>query len=324
MSGPEPGAPGAAELSEANRLKRWARPVLRVAALVFVVLAARDLLLRWGDSRVALEPGPALVACVPLFVSCLVQGFAWILLVERMAGKHVAKGPALSLYLVSQLARYTPGKVGLPLVRMEGAPRIGLAPSLVGVSVLVEMLSWTATGALVGFGLLASVAPSAGLGGLFGRLSLPLLLAAAAGLLFLLVVDRSRYPARLRGLFTPDGAGPVVPLALPLVQLAYWALVALHGYLMSVALGANGSAAVTAMGFYVIASVAGFVVLAAPAGLGVREAVLLAGLGPLVGAASALGAALISRAASLGVEVLAWLCVRGLFGSGKPARSAAP
>jgi uncharacterized membrane protein YbhN (UPF0104 family) len=258
---------------------------------------------------------------VPLFLSCIVQCFAWIALVERMAGRHVPKGPALSLYLASQLARYTPGKVGLPLVRMEGAPRLSLAPSLVGISVLVEMLSWTATGAMFGFALLAAVAPSAGLAGLIGRLSIPLFACAALGLLLLLLVDRSRYPARLRKVLAPDGEGPVVPVGLPLVQFAYWALVALHGYLMSVALGANGSAAVTAMGFYVIASVAGFVVLAAPAGLGVREAVLLAGLGPQLGSASALGAALISRAASLVVEVAAWLLVRAVWNDPKPAGS---
>jgi uncharacterized membrane protein YbhN (UPF0104 family) len=322
MIGPDPGATGYEALSEAGRLKRWARPLLRVAALAFVIVAARDLALRWGDSKVELAPGAALLACVPLLLSCIVQGFAWIALVERMAGRSVPRGPALSLYLASQLARYTPGKVGLPLVRMEGAPRLSLAPSLVGISVLVEMLSWTATGAMLGFALLAGTSPSAGLGGLFGRLSVPLFAGAALGLLGLLVVDRSRYPARVRKLLAPDGRGPIVPLGLPLVQFAYWALVALHGYLMSVALGANGSAAVTAMGFYVIASVAGFVVLAAPAGLGVREAVLLAGLGPSIGAASALGAALISRAASLVVEVVAWLVVRGVFGGPKPVGSA--
>jgi uncharacterized membrane protein YbhN (UPF0104 family) len=322
MPSPEPGPTDAGTPTDAGRLKRWARPILRVAAVIFVLVAARDLALRWEDSRVELAPGAAAVACVPLFLSCLVQGFAWIFLVERMAGRRVPKGPALSLYLASQLARYTPGKVGLPIVRMEGAPRISLTASLVGVSVLVEMLSWTATGAMFGFALLASAAPAAGLGELFGKFALPLFACAAIGLALLCVVDRSRYPARARKLLAPDGAGPVVPFRLPLAQFVYWAFVALHGYLMSVALGAGGDAALTAMGFYVIASVAGFVVLAAPAGLGVREAVLLAGLGPLVGAASALGAALVSRAASLAVEVLSWLVVRAFWGTPRSARGA--
>jgi uncharacterized membrane protein YbhN (UPF0104 family) len=318
MSSPEVGAPGPAAAAGSGRLKRWARWFLRVAAVLFVVLAARDLALRWGDSRVELSPGLAVLACVPLLASTVVQGFAWIFLVEQMSGKRVPKGPALSLYLASQLARYTPGKVGLPLVRMEGAPRIGLAPSLVGVSVFVETISWAATGALLGFALLSGDTRAEGLLGLVGRLAPPLLALSALGLLFLLVVDRSHYPKALRKLLAPEGRGPVVPVGLPLVQLLYWALVAAHGYLMSVAVGANGSAAMAATGFFVIAPVAGFVVVAAPAGLGVREAVILAGLGPLTGSASALGAAVISRAASLVSEVVSWFVVRGVWGS--PAR----
>lgn len=319
-SGEAPADTGAA----VGRLKRHLKPLLNLAALVFVVLAAHDLYTRWEGSRVELSPALVLVACLPLLASCVVQGFAWIALVERMADQRVPRGPALALYLKSQLARYTPGKVGLPLVRMEGAPRLSLAPKLVGISVLIEMLSWTATGAVVGFGLLAFTAPENGLGALFGRFSLPLLALSLLGAGLLLFVDRAHYPQKLRSALAPAGTGPLVPLAVPLIQLVYWALVGLHGYLMSLALGASGSEALPAPGFYVIASVAGFVVLAAPAGLGVREAVLLSGLAPSLGAAGALGAAVISRAASLGMEVLAWLAVRALWGVPRPSSQADP
>jgi uncharacterized membrane protein YbhN (UPF0104 family) len=323
MSAPS-GEPAADPGAAVGRLKRHLKPLLNLVALVFVVLAARDLFTRWEGSHVELAPALAVLACVPLLASCVVQGFAWIALVEHMASQRVPRGPALALYLKSQLARYTPGKVGLPLVRMEGAPRLSLAPKLVGISVLIEMLSWTATGAVVGFGLLAVTAPENGLGGLFGRFSLPLLGLSLVVAGLLLFVDRARYPQKLRNALAPGGAGPLVPLAVPLIQLVYWALVALHGYLMSLALGADPSAALPAPGFYVIASVAGFVVLAAPAGLGVREAVLLTGLSPSMGAAGALGAAVISRAASLGMELLAWLAVRALWGVPRPTPQADP
>lgn len=323
MSAPS-GEPGADTGAAVGRLKRYLKPLLNVVALVFVVLAARDLYTRWEGSHVQIAPALAVLACLPLLASCAAQGFAWIALVEGMADRRVPRGPALALYLKSQLARYTPGKVGLPLVRMEGAPALGLAPKLVGISVLIEMLSWTATGAVVGFGLLAVTAPTNGLGGLFGRFSLPLLGLSLLGAALLVFVDRERYPKKLRNTLAPGGSGALVPLAVPLIQLLYWALVALHGYLMSLALGANATDSLAAPGFYVIASVAGFVVLAAPAGLGVREAVLLTGLSPSVGAAGALGAAVISRAASLGMEVLAWLAVRALWGVSRPSPQADP
>jgi len=297
-------------IAEAQKFKRWLRPLLGVVAFAFVIVAGRDVFRRWGESTITLDPLDAAVACLPLFASCIAQGVAWILLTERMSDRRVPRLPAMSLYLFSQLARYTPGKVGLPLVRMAGAPALGLTSALVGISLLVESLSWTATGALFGFGLLAVTVPNAGLGGVLGTLAVPGFLGAGLGLLVLMLVDRSRYPASVRRLLAPAGAGPIVPVVVPLVQLGYWALVGLHGYLLGRALGAGFDAGVTAMGFYVIASVAGFVVLAAPAGLGVREAVLLSGLTPSVGAAGALGAVIISRAASLVADVLIWVVVR--------------
>jgi glycosyltransferase 2 family protein len=321
MSGPEAGAPGPAPAGK-GRLKVVARWSLRAAAVLFVVLAGRDMLERWGDSHIELHAGLAVLSCLPLFASFVIQGYSWISLIEHMSGKRVPKGPALSIFLASQLARYMPGKVGLPLVRMEGAPRLGQQPALVGISVFPETLSWAATGAMLGFALLTLSSHAAGLAGLIGRLAVPLLVASALGMLVLLAVDRSRFPKRLRNWLAPEGEGPLVPLAVPLIQLVYWVLFAVHGYLMSLALGANGSAAMSGVGFYVIAPVAGFVVVAAPAGLGVREAVLLAGLGPTLGSAGALGAALFSRALSLAMEVASWFVVRLVWGGDRAVRSA--
>jgi hypothetical protein len=214
--------------------------------------------------------------------------------------------------MASQLARYTPGKVGLPLVRVEGAPRLGLARGLVGVSVFVESLSWTATGAVLGFFLAAVTSQAPDAGGSLARFSWPLVAVSVLGAVLLLSIDRSRYPAPVRRLFAPEGRGPLVPVRLPVIQFGYWLLVALHGHLLSTALGAAPAAAFSAMGFYVLASVAGFVVLAAPAGLGVREAVLVAGLTPSIGSAPALGAAAFSRVLWLVAELATWVLTRGL------------
>src|SRR6185295_1622028 len=98
----------------------------------------------------------------------------------------------------------------------------------VGISVLAEMLSWTATGAVFGFALLALAAPSAGVAGLLGKFAGPLFAASALGVLLLLVVDRSVYPTKVRALVAPGGSGPIVPPGLPLAHVVYWALVAVH------------------------------------------------------------------------------------------------
>jgi hypothetical protein len=303
---------GGAAVAAAGRLKRWARPVLGLLAAAFVVWTAWDLALGWEKAHVEVRPGLALLASIPLVGSCLLQGVAWIALAERMAHTKTPRLAALSLYMASQLARYTPGKVGLPLVRMEGAPRIGLARGLVGVSVLIESLSWTATGAVLGFLLVAVTASQGDTGGWLEQFSWPLVAASVFGAFVLMIVDRARYPTAVRKILGPEGSGPLVPVRLPAIQLGYWALVALHGNLLSTALGASQEAALSAMGFYVLASVAGFVVLAAPAGLGVREAVLVAGLAPTIGSPAALGAAIFSRALWLVTELVTWVLTRTL------------
>ena len=65
-----------------------------------------------------------------------------------------------------------------------------------------------------------------------------------------------------------------------------------------------------ATGLCILGPVLGFVALAAPAGVGVREAVVAAGLAPIVGSAPALTLAVVSRVASLLADVGAWLVLR--------------
>lgn len=300
-------------LAGAQRLKRWLRPLMLALTVVFVAVTAHDLWGRWDGRSVRVEPAFAVLALLPTLVGAFLQGLAWILLVERMATRRTPRWAALALYLDSQLARYTPGKVGLPLIRMEGAPRLGLPRRLVGVSVLLEMLSWTATGAVVGFLLLVWLgAPGGGLSGLAGRFAPYLLGASLLALLGLVLVDRRGLSPSRQISLGLEGSGAIVPLRLPLLQLLYWVSWAVHGYFLARALGADPRAALSTMGFSPLANVLGFVALAAPAGVGVREAVMVAGLSPVLGGPGAVAAAILARVLSLASDVLVWAGVRAV------------
>ncbi len=48
-----------------------------------------------------------------------------------------------------QLARYTPGKVGLPMVRIAGAAKLGVSAHLIAASVGLEVAAWIGVGSLV-------------------------------------------------------------------------------------------------------------------------------------------------------------------------------
>jgi hypothetical protein len=309
----EPKADGADAVGGAQRLKRWLRPLMLAVTAVFVIWTAVDLSKSWESRRISVDFPLLALSVAPVLLGSLLQAAAWLLLIERMAHQRVPRAIAFSLYFESQLARYTPGKVGLPLVRMEGAPSLFVSRRLVGLSVLVEMLAWTATGAALGFLLLAlSGVNSDGLGGLAGNLAPALLAASVASALALVAIDRKRIPQKLRSTLGIEGHGPLAPLRLPLLQLVYWVTWAIHGYFLARALGASSHGALATMGFSPLANVFGFVALAAPAGVGVREAVLLAGLSPVLGGPGAVGAAVLSRVVSLIADLVTWLIARHL------------
>ena len=291
-------------------LKKRLGPLFMTIALLFVAYSAWDLAHRWQKTQVVLDLPWALASIVPLGLGCLIQGRGWIALIERMTTRRVPRGPALSLYMDSQLARYTPGMVGLPFVRMAGAARLGVSAVSVGSSVGLEMLSWTAVGGGIGFASLLWLPASGGLTALLGAWAIPIVLGFAAIVILLSCIARNRLPAFVVRVLKVDGVGPLVPLSLPVSHVFYWLSWAAHGFLLTRAFGAAPGIALSTSGLYALATVGGFVALAAPAGVGVREAILSISLAPAVGSAPALAIAVASRAASLVADVIAWAVLK--------------
>jgi glycosyltransferase 2 family protein len=245
----------------------------------------------------------------------------WLL--SRMSGVKIPLMPAMALHVESQAARYTPGKVGLPLVRMLGASRLGTTSRIAGSSVLIEVLCFVATGGVCGpLVLIASGDMLSRVTDALGSVGVLALAGFVLALLVLLLVDRRHLPQKVRDLLQLEGSGPLVPPALPLMHAAYWLTWAAHGYCTSRAIGAPVEVSLGSMGFYILSPVMGFLALAAPGGLGVREAVLSIALAPATGAAPALYAALLSRGTSVIIDAAVWLALRPFRDKG--VRAAAP
>jgi len=279
-------------------------------ALVFVVYTAVELRRRWGAGTVEFHWLPTLLSVTPLAGGAVLLAWGWKCLLQSMAGKRVPTWPAIALNLESQLARYAPGKVGVPMIRMAGAPSLGVSGPLAGTSLLIELLSFVAVGGLVATLLLKLGAGlEAAMAGL-GRWAIPLLIAFGVATLLLLLLDRRRYPGVVRRLMRVEGTGPLVPMVLLPVHLGYWLTWAVHGYFVTRSVGGTHDQAVAAIGFYCLAPIAGFLALVTPGGIGVREAVLSIGLVPSIGPSAALAAAVISRAVSILSDVCVWLGTR--------------
>lgn len=307
-------APGDASPSaELTRIRSRLRLLLGTASLLFVAFACYRLFGRWEGGKVSLDLGFMLLSLLPLALGTVILALGWKWLLERMVSRAIPARPALALHLESQLARYTPGKVGMPLVRIAGAAQLGASAGAIASSVLIEVLPFVSVGGAIGFFCLwLGIEHAEGILSLVGRWGLIGLAIFALLTLGFVAVDRRRYPRSLLRLLRAEGDAAIVPISVPLAHAAYWITWALHGYLASRAVGISHPAAFAGSGLFVLAPIAGFLALATPSGIGVREAILSMGLSPLVGPGPALAAAIVSRAASLLVDVLAWAAARAL------------
>jgi hypothetical protein len=299
--------PTAAAPAGASRLKLIARLVLGGASAIFVVVACVRLAGQWQSGKAALDWSWVAAAALPLLLGSFVVAFGWKLVLERMVGHRVPLGPSLVLHFESQLARYTPGKVGMPLVRMAGAARLGVPASTAGYSVLIESISMIAAGGMVGFALLVGTLGASGNAlSAFGTLGVVALAGFTFAGIVLTLVDRRYLTGAVLRLMKAEGSGPLVPWRGALAHAVYWLTWAVHGYLAARAVGIGSTPALHGSGFYIVAPIAGILALATPSGIGVREAVLSMGLAPLVGPAPAVATAIVSRAISIVVDLFVW------------------
>lgn len=274
---------------------------------------------RFDAAEVSIDPWWFVVAFVPGGVAVLVQAFAWRRLMMQLAGGPVPLLEAFVVYLDGQMARYTPGKIGLLAVRAAAAPRLGVSPRLMLGSLFIEVLSWAGTGLLVGLSILAGTSPALAAGArVWGTaaedlqaIALSLAFAALVGLVGLCAIPRARFPDRLVAWLTSaDGvsrrAEPLVPASLPLLHGLHWLCWAASGGVLVLGLGASLEVAGFAGGVLCLAVVLSFLAVVVPAGAGVREVVISVLTAPVLGASAALVFGLTARAVTLLADVACW------------------
>lgn len=272
---------------------------LEAARILFVLLtlgfAWWGLRGRWDDIGRALADtaplgllGALLVTMVGLWLTAVL----WRRLLARL-GSPLPERPASAIFLIGQLGKYIPGSVWSFAAQAQLGSRHRVpARRSVAASVLF-LLVHTATGAVLGTA--AAAVGVLDVGGPWWLWALGTLAALAA----LVVVPVVRHDL---------GFAAVVMTA---VWLAY-------GVGVLALLGpdrADVSDLPVVVAAFTLSHVAGVLLVIAPAGLGAREAVLIALLEPFVGLESAIAVALLARvvhtASDFAIAGAAWLMVRG-------------
>jgi hypothetical protein len=231
---------------------------------------------------------------------------AWRRLLGAVGGK-VAYLSALAAISVSHIGRYLPGSIGMYLSRAELTRQAGVGIGRSAVAMVAES-AWA-----IAAGLIVSIATGLVLGaawldlrlGLLAILFLPAFVALPFALRPVVRVAGSRsamLSEAARGLEAVDGRTAVTCL------LYYQLNFMLGGLSVWLILGTvAGEAEVTpllCMFAFAAAWVGGFAALGAPAGLGVREAILVGTIGPSIGIEAAIAAALIHRAVTFAADIM--------------------
>jgi uncharacterized membrane protein YbhN (UPF0104 family) len=286
--------------SSAPRRSRWLTiAVVAVVAGFFVATLAA----RWNDVisvKWRLEPGLFALATALLALSYGLVAGLWGLALRRAAGTPLVVGARI--WFLSNLARYVPGNVWSYVGAVELARREGVARrTTLAVMALTQVLS---VGVAVLAGLPVLLAERARLGrpALLGAV----VVAAGAALaaLFrrqLLALARRRLPG-----FDPADLAPSAGTVVLLVvgYAVYWAITGLAFAALVASLAPLPAGDIPlVVAAYAAAYAAGFLALLTPAGLGIREGVLVVALAPVLPAGPALVVALLSRLWMMLVEL---------------------
>lgn len=264
--------------SALKRGLRWAGRALAIAGAAFVVLRLRNYGVQTDLARLDSRSWTIISAlAVPYgFANCLLALGWWQVLASLRVG--VPRRWAMRAYGISQLAKYVPGNV----FHLASRQALGLAAGLPGRE-LAKSVIWELA--------LASVA-----GGLFGFLVLPLLwpwvpvpFALSAFVTVNLVV--------FFGVRHWLGSRVARALSFRIVFLALSGLVFLVTLTIVAGKGVVGPGSFLVYGgAYVVAWLAGLLTPGAPAGVGVREMVLLFLLNGRIVEADLLLAVILGRA----------------------------
>jgi hypothetical protein len=259
--------------------------------------------LRTVDPALLWSPDPVLLggSCVLLLLGYFISAGLWGRIVVDLGGPVVPVREAVRLFMIANLGRYVPGKVwqiaglavlarrrGVPAATATGAAVLGqgialVAATAVGLGALLrgpeELRAW-------GFAAAVAMALAVALG------STPAIFRRVSALWF-----------RLARQEVPETLSATHPLRWLALFFANWVLYAFSFWVLSTSFGHRADLIPVGSAF-AAAYVLGYLMIFAPAGLGVREGFLVAFLTPHLGLGPSGALAVVARIWTTVVEVV--------------------
>jgi hypothetical protein len=276
-----------------KRLRRIVgHPAVKIAYFALLVAAAVFYLVRWGDRLPELlakmQSGWVLAALGATVLAALVYSFIQYTIYHRL-GAPLSYWITFRIITIAQLGKYLPGKVMFAGNYYLLSRAAGVSNVQVGTSFVISQALWMLTASLCGLPVLSLLNPVWRYTVLLFPLALALLVhpRILGGLLRLV----QRLPGQARGepLLLPQGVTATFYPWVAFLYLLNWGLAGLAGWFSLRALGPlEPGAFPLVLASIALGTVAGFLALFAPVGLGIREGLGAAILAPVVGADVAL------------------------------------
>jgi hypothetical protein len=265
--------------------------------------------LRWDASAFA----GVTLAVVLFFATMVIAGFAWYV-VLRASGDQPQLSAAMMTIMLSQFAKYLPGNFAhvigrVMLARSYGCsmPRVIFAMTFETGWVIAAAVAVSVIALLVGEAGHLAALPDFG-----GAWFAAALAVVAIGVPAIGAWSLKRWRPRPLTKLLGDTSVSLPGIAPTIICFALYcggfivAGAALE-FLAQGLFGTGESRFALMTGVFALAWVAGYITPGAPAGLGVREAVLLAVLGPIQGAETAVSIAVVLRACTLAADGIGFL-----------------
>lgn len=291
-----------------NKLTQVKRPLQIAFAVVVIGFITWTVIRSWDDfvsSVLTMQPVWLLGSLVAGFLGVFFSMLAWRAVVMAF-GYSISVRDASHVVFVSQIGKYLPGGVWPIVAGSQLGARAGIPAGVTAITLTAQLLvsliagSTVAAGAFLAFPTLAAS---------YGWL---VVLAVAVGVMALLPPVLTRIIGfAFRLLRRKDSLPPIRALPLSAAigwSLISWACFGVHLWTIVTSLGTFDPGLLPlAISGYALAWVAGFLAIIAPAGAGVREAILALVLTNVVAAGSVLGIVLVSRFGLIIVDVVVCL-----------------
>ncbi len=307
-----------------NRRRTFVGIAFVVVAAVFFVLALRGQRKEITAAVDRLSWESAVAAEITLVAGLIASLLAWRVLLASL-GSRLRVTDAARIFYLGQLGKYLPGSVWPVVAQMEMGKAYDVPRTSMFWATAIAMILALVSGAMLGVTAVPALASNGGTAYLLVLLAVPVGLVILHPRVLNRVVALATRVFRRQPLEHRIALGALVRAFL--LTLVTWLCNGLHVLILARSIGEGSTASLIPLSFggFAIAWVAGFLFLLSPAGVGVRETILILALGTVMTTAGATAVALISRllltAADGIVALIAVRVLRGVAPGPAPAGS---